>query len=350
MQLLLTYLAVALGFSFLCSLLESVLLSVTPGFLGAYEKRSPATGRLLRRLKQSIDRPLAAILSLNTMAHTVGAAGVGAQSLVVFGSEYVAVTSALLTLLILVFTEIIPKTYGALYWRELAPLTARTVQLMVLLLYPLVVACMALTRMISRGRVKHTFSREEFQAIADIGLREGQFREEESRIVKNLFLLRKLSADDVMTPRTVMFRLPAEMTVGEAAGIPDVKFSRIPIYQQDPDHIVGFVLKSDIYREASQGRQGRPLLELRRELPAVPETVPLNQIFERLLKERRQIVLAVDEHGGVAGILTLEDIIESVLGIEILDETDAVADMRALARQQWLKRARALGIIVDADE
>lgn len=350
MQLLLTYLAVALGFSFLCSLLESVLLSVTPGFLGAYEKRAPGTGRLLRRLKQSIDRPLAAILSLNTMAHTVGAAGVGAQSLVVFGSEYVAVTSALLTLLILVFTEIIPKTYGALYWRELAPLTARTVQLMVFLLYPLVAACMALTRMISRGRAKHTFSREEFQAIADIGLREGQFREEESRIVKNLFLLRKLSADDVMTPRTVMFRLPAEMTVGEAAGIPDVKFSRIPIYQQDPDHIVGFVLKSDIYREASQGRQGRPLLELRRELPAVPETVPLNQIFERLLKERRQIVLAVDEHGGVAGILTLEDIIESVLGIEILDETDAVADMRALARQQWLKRARALGIIVDADE
>jgi len=350
MQLLLIYLFTALGFSFLCSLLESVLLSVTPGFTGAYEKKSPITGRLLRRLKQDIDRPLAAILSLNTMAHTVGAAGVGAQSMALFGSGYVAITSATLTLLILILTEIIPKTYGALYWRELAPFSARTVQLMIILLYPLVFLCMALTQLISKGKNQHSFSRDEFQAIADIGVKEGQFREEESRIIKNLFLLRKLRADDVMTPRTVMFALPASMTVGEAIKIPDIKFSRIPIYQEDPDHVVGFVMKGDIYLEASRGNQAKTLSTLHRDLPAVPETVPLAQIFERFLKQRQQAMLVVDEHGGVAGILTMEDIIETLLGIEIMDETDTVADMRALARQQWLKRARSLGIVIETEE
>ncbi|RJQ85931.1 MAG: HlyC/CorC family transporter [Desulfobacteraceae bacterium] len=350
MNLLLIYFFVALGFSFLCSLLESVLLSITPGFMGAYEKKSPMTGRLLRWLKKDIDRPLAAILSLNTIAHTVGAAGVGAQSMVVFGSEYVAITSAVLTFFILVFTEIIPKTYGALYWRKLAPFTARTVQTMIVLLYPLVFLCLALTRLISKGKSERGFSREEFLAIADIGFKEGKFREEESRIIKNLFLLRKLSADDIMTPRTVMFTLPASMTVGEAIKIPDIKFSRIPIYQDDADHIVGFVLKGDIYLEASRGNQDKPLISLRRDLPAVPETVHLVQIFERFLKQRQHAVLVVDEHGGVAGIVTMEDIIETLLGIEIMDETDMVADMRALARQQWLKRARSLGIVIEKDK
>lgn len=350
MQLLLIYLFTALGFSFLCSLLESVLLSVTPGFMGAYEKEAPRTGRLMRNLKRDIDRSLAAILSLNTIAHTVGAAGVGAQSMVVFGSEYVAATSAVLTLLILVFTEIIPKTYGALYWRELAPFTARTIQLMIFLLYPLVILCMTLTRLISKNKTRRGFSREEFLAIADIGFQEGKFREEESRIIKNLFLLRKLRADDIMTPRTVLFTLPADSTVGEVTKIPEIRFSRIPIYQGHSDHVVGFVLKDDIYLAASRGNSETPLISLRRDLQAVPETVPLIQIFENFLKQRQQALLVVDEHGGVAGIVTMEDVIETLLGIEIMDETDSVADMRALARQQWLKRARSLGIVIDKEE
>lgn len=350
MNLLLIYLFTALSLSFLCSVLESVLLSISPGFLGAYEKKAPKTGRLLRRLKMDIDRPLAAILSLNTIAHTVGAAGVGAQSMVIFGSEYVGITSALLTLLILVFTEIIPKTFGTLYWREMAPLAGRILQIMIVLLYPVIFFSMQLTRLISRGKKHSSFSREEFQAIADIGFKEGQFHEQESRIVNNLFLLRKLSADDVMTPRTVMFSLPSDMTVGEAIKIQDARFSRIPIYQGRSDHITGFVLKSDIYMEASRGNQAIPLSNLCRDLPAVPETVPLIQVFERFLKHRQQAVLVVDEHGGVAGILTMEDIIETLLGIEIMDETDTVADMRALARQQWLKRARVLGIVTDNEE
>lgn len=347
MRELLFYLFSALGFSFLCSLLESVLLSITPGFIGVYEKRAPRIGLLLRRLKKNIDRPLAAILSLNTIAHTVGAAGVGAQSLIVFGSGYVAITSGVLTLLILVFTEIIPKTFGALYWRELAPFTARTLQIMIVLLYPLIFFSMKLTQFISRGKKQQIFRREEFQAIADIGIEEGQFRVQESRIIKNLFLLRQLRANDVMTPRTVMFALPANMTIGEAIKLQDARFSRIPIYDVNPDHIVGFVMKNDIYLEASRGNQDEPLISLRRDLPAVPETVALIHLFERFLKQREQAMLIVDEHGGVAGILTMEDIIETLLGIEIMDETDTVADMRALARRQWLKRARALGIVTD---
>lgn len=350
MYLLFIYLSIALVFSFFCSLLESVLLSVTPGFMGAYEKKSPKNGRRLRSMKADIDRPLAAILSLNTMAHTVGAAGVGAQSMTLFGSEYVAVTSIILTLLILIFTEIVPKTFGALYWRELVPFTVRSVQIMIITLFPLVIICMKLTQLIAKNRSQNSFSREEFQAIADIGIKEGQFREGESRIIKNLFLLRKLRADDIMTPRTVMFMFPASMTIGEAVKVPNIKFSRIPIYQEDSDHIDGFVLKGDIYLEAARGNQAKPLIALRRDLSAVPETVLLVQLFERLLKQRQQVVLVVDEHGGVAGILTMEDIIETLLGIEIMDETDTVADMRALARQQWLKRAHTLGIVLERDE
>ena len=325
-------------------------MSVTPGFIGAYEKKTPGTGRLIRELNEDIDRPLAAILSLNTIAHTVGAAGVGAQSMLLFGSNYIAVTSALLTLLILVFTEIIPKTFGALYWRDLAPFTARTIQLLILLLYPLVFLCLALTKMISKNKSTPNFKHEEFLAIADIGFHEGKFREEESRVIKNLFLLRKLSVEDVMTPRTVIFSLPASLTIGEAAKMPDIRFSRILIYGDDPDQIMGFVLKSDIYMEASRGNHNNPLISLRRDLHVIPETVPLIQIFERFLKQRQHAMLVVDEHGGLAGIVTLEDVIETLLGIEIMDETDTVADMRELARQQWLKRARSLGIVVDKED
>ncbi|MDZ7580364.1 MAG: CNNM domain-containing protein [Deltaproteobacteria bacterium] len=325
MKLLLIYLFTALGLSFLCSLLESALLSVTPGFMGAYEKKAPITGRLLNRLKKDIDRPLAAILSLNTIAHTVGAAGVGAQSMVIFGSEYVAITSSILTLLILVLTEIIPKTYGAIYWRGDGPVYCPNDPHHDFPALSSGLSRMTLTRLISKGKKQHSFSRDEFQAIADIGIKEGKFREEESRVIRNLFLLRKLSADDIMTPRTVLFTLPASMTVGEAVKIPDIKFTRIPIYQDDPDHIVGFVLRGDIYLEVSRGYQAKPLIALRRDLTAVPETVTLIHLYERFLKQRQQAVLVVDEHGGVAGILTMEDIIETLLGIEIMDETDTVA-------------------------
>lgn len=348
MELLLFYLFLALGISFICSLLEAVLLSVTPGFAESIEINSPATGAILRNLKENIDRPLSAILTLNTMAHTVGAAGVGAQALIVFGSGSIAIVSGILTILILVFSEIIPKTLGALYWRKLAPVSAHILKLMITLLYPVVFLSMKMTYLLSKGKATHSISYEELLAIADLGYKEGLFREQESKIIKNLWLLRKLKAYDIMTPHTVMFKLPAEMTVGEVvAKYPEIIFSRVPIYHKNPDEIDSFVLKSDIYMEASRNNQDKMLNLLRRDLPAVPETVPLNQLFEQCLKQRQYINLVVDEHGGIAGILTMEDIIETLLGIEIVDETDVIADMRAMARQQWLKRAKKLGLLTD---
>jgi CBS domain containing-hemolysin-like protein len=350
MRLLFFYLFLALGVSFLCSLLESVILSITPGFAESTENRSPRTGAILRDLKENIDRPLSVILTLNTMAHTIGAAGVGAQALIIYGSGSIAIVSAILTVLILVFSEIIPKTLGALYWRNLAPLTAYILKFMIIILYPLVFLSMKLTYLLSRGKASHSISYEELVAIADIGYKEGLFREQESKIIKNLILLRQLKAYDIMTPHTVIFKLPAEITVGEVvAKFPDIMFSRIPIYRNNPDEIDSFVLKSDIYMEASRNNTDKMLFFLRRDLPAVPETVPLIRLFEQCLKQRQYIMLVVDEHGGIAGILTMEDIIETLLGIEIVDETDLITDMRAMARQQWLKRARKLGLITDKD-
>ena len=331
MQLLLLYLFLALGVSFLCSLLESVLLSITPSYATAFEKRSPRVGRRIRWLKRDIDRPLAAILSLNTIAHTIGAAGVGAQALVVFGSGSVAVASAVLTLLILVLSEIIPKTLGALYWRELAPVSARILSAMIFLLYPLVLLSVQLTRLMTSRQKGYSFSREELRAIADLGLEEELFREREYAIIKNLLLLRKLKAEDIMTPRTVLFRLPETMTAGEVVeGYPDIQFSRIPVFRQDTDAIEAFALKSDIYQEVSAGNPDKPLAELARDLPAVPEKAALIQLFERFLRNRQHAALVVDEHGDTAGILTMEDIIETLVGIEIVGAGNVLGTIKDL--------------------
>ena len=257
----------------------------------------------------------------------------------------------MLTLLILVLSEIIPKTLGALYWRELAPVSARILSAMIFLLYPLVLLSVQLTRLMTSRQKGYSFSREELRAIADLGLEEGLFREREYAIIKNLLLLRKLKAEDIMTPRTVLFRLPETMTAGEVVeGYPDIQFSRIPVFRQDTDAIEAFALKSDIYQEVSAGNPDKPLAELARDLPAVPEKAALIQLFERFLRNRQHAALVVDEHGDTAGILTMEDIIETLVGIEIVDETDHVTDLRSAARQQWVKRARAMGLHKEGDE
>ena len=346
MTLLLLYLALALGVSFLCSIMEAVLLSITPAFAGAFEAESPRTGALVRELKRDIDRPLAAILSLNTIAHTVGAAGVGAQAMVVFGRGSMAATSAILTFAILVLSEIIPKTLGAVYWRRLAGPTARLLVTLIWLLYPLVRMSQALTRWISRSRKPGTVRREEVRAMADICLEQGVLREHESLILKNLLRLGKLRAVSVMTPRPVMFTLPGEETVGEALSrTKNLKFSRIPLTGRDPDDIRAFVLKSEILLEASRGGLDTRMKELGREILVVPEAVTLVDLFEQVLERREHIALVVDEYGGVAGLVTMEDILETLLGLEIVDETDTTVDMQELARKKWAERARAMGIL-----
>ncbi|MEJ2588861.1 MAG: hemolysin family protein [Deltaproteobacteria bacterium] len=346
MSLLILYLSLAIGVSFFCSILEAVILSVTPSFVEALRHKSPKIGNRLMELKANIDLPLAAILTLNTIAHTVGAAGVGAQALVVFGNAYVGLTSAVLTFFILIFSEIIPKTLGALHWHKLAPLTTRILPVLMWSLYPLVLLSKKIAGWLAADRKGSTVSREEMHAMTDLARKSGVFGEQESRILKNLIRVGKLKVKDVMTPRPVMFTLPAEMTVEAVIkGHPEIRFSRIPLYKDAPEHIDSFVLKNDIMLEASKKNFSTRLEALERNLMILPDLATLILAFEQFLSEHEHIAVVVDEYGGIEGVVTLEDIVETLLGIEIVDETDVTIDMQAMARRQWARRARSMGLL-----
>jgi len=345
MTLLLVYAGVALGFSFFCSLAEAALLSMTPFYVQNLVSEGHRSAKLLARLEADMDQALAAILSLNTIAHTVGAVGVGAEAARVFGSAYVGIASAVLTLLILVISEIIPKTVGAAWWRTLAPALAPAVWLLVKLLWPLVWLSERLTKIIARGRPIARFKREEFTAMAEVGAKEGELLPEELRIVTNLVRFKTIRAQDIMTPRTVTFTLDETMTVAEAmAGHPEIPFSRIPLYGRNPDDIDSVLLKADLYLAGARDRHDTPLSELGGPLTAVSATMPITELFEVLIDEGRHMAVLVDEYGGVAGVVTLEDIIETLLGLEIVDELDTTEDMQELARSLWRERAARLGI------
>lgn len=351
MLLLIVYVSIALGFSFLCSIAEAVILSVTHPYISVLEQEGHGAAKLLKRLKQNINDPLAAILTLNTTAHTIGAAGAGAQAAVVFGNAYLGVVSAVLTLMILIFSEIIPKTIGAVYWRQLAPSTAYLLKVLIWILYPFIKMSAVLTRLLSHGHEHGEFRRDEFTAMAQAGFEEGKLLERESLILNNLFLLREARVSDVMTPRLVVFSLDETLTVTEYfAKHGDSRFSRIPIYQGVRDHMTGFVLRSDLLLAQIRGNSDKPLSVYRRQLAAVPVNSSLQNAFEKLLEERSHILLIVDEYGGMEGILTLEDVLETLIGIEIVDEMDKVEDMRELARKLWRKRAAEMGLEIDRQD
>ncbi|OQX31130.1 MAG: hypothetical protein B0D96_07115 [Candidatus Sedimenticola endophacoides] len=256
MTLLLVYVSVALGFSFLCSVLEAVLLSVSTAHIELLQREGRRAGELLRDLKRDIDQPLAAILTLNTAAHTIGAAGAGAQAAVVFGDLYLGVASGVLTLLILVFSEIIPKTLGAQYWRTLAPVTAYLCRALVVIFYPFVLLARLITRLIAHQDRIEGFSRMEFHAMAELGEKEGQLEQHETRILQNLFTMHKIRVEDVMTPRLVVFSVPEAMSVAEYIEMHDrQRFSRVPVYREDPDHMSGFVLRSDLLLAHARGNR-----------------------------------------------------------------------------------------------
>ncbi|WP_226668248.1 hemolysin family protein [Microbulbifer aggregans] len=350
MLLLVIYVLIALGFSFLCSIAESVILSVTRPYISLLEREGQRAGRVLRQLKDDINAPLAAILTLNTVAHTAGAAGAGAQAAAVFGSHYLGIASAILTLLILVFSEIIPKTLGALYWRQLAPVTAYCLRYLVWVLKPFVWLSDWLTRGLTRGPTLTGFSREEFAVMAELGEAEGQLERHETSILHNLFFtLRNHSVREVMTPRTVVFSLSRDMTVGDAYGeVEKSRFSRIPIYEQDdPELVVGFVLKQDLLLAYARGEHDRQLRSLSRDLLMLPETAAIYQVFHKMLSRRVQISAVVDEYGSLEGLVTLEDILETLLGEEIVDEADKTPDRQELAKRLWRWRSKRYGLRVD---
>jgi CBS domain containing-hemolysin-like protein len=345
MALLLFYLSLAIGVSFLCSILEAVLLSVTPAHIAVMNERGANSGKLLGRLKRDIDRPLSAILSLNTIAHTFGAAGVGAQALVVFGSAWVTVSSALVTLAILIFSEIIPKTLGATYWKQLSAFTAHTCRVLIVLMWPLVALSKFITRLLTRGKGAPSVSREEFRALAQIGTREGVFEEEESNIFLNLIKFSAIRVQDIMTPRVVVKKFQHDTTLGELMAMSDeLVFSRYPIYGQSDEDISGYVLKADIMLNLARGRPEMRLVELEREVLFVPEFISLRVLFSQLLAEQEHYAVVVDEYGGLSGVVTMEDVLETLLGMEIVDESDATEDLRKAARDKWTQRAKKLGL------
>lgn len=348
MTALIIYLLIALGFSFLCSIAEAVLLSVSSAYISLMEQEKKPGAALLRSLKNDIDSPLAAILSLNTIAHTVGAAGVGAQGAKVFGNEYLGIISAVLTLLILFFSEIIPKTLGSFYWRQLAPSTAYTLRYLIIALYPLVWLSKRITNKMTAHSSLKGFSREEFAAMATLGEKEGELLPPEARILRNLFTLRETYIEDVMTPRAVIFAVSEKQSIESFFNQYDNKrFSRIPLFENSIDDISGFVLRSDLLTAQAKGNPDIQLSHYQREIFSIPDKVSLLAAFELFLEKRAQIMCVVSEYGSIKGIVTLEDIIETLTGLEIVDEGDMVDDMQAFARKKWRQRAEKMGIDIN---
>ncbi|AWB33874.1 hemolysin [Orrella marina] len=344
--LLIVFVLSALAVSFLCSIAEAVLLSITPTYIAGLEGVSPKKAVLIKRLKgENIDRSLAAILTLNTIAHTMGAIGAGAKANAVFGSAWFGLFSAIMTLLILFLSEILPKTLGAVYWRSLTTPTAVVVNLMIKALYPLIVVSEKITRMVTKGRDVHVFNRDEFIAMAHIGKEAGHINDRESRIIRNLFHFGSLRAQDIMTPRTVVAALPQTMPIEHALQYRmTVPFSRIPVFDEDLDSVSGFVLREDLLIAQTRGTGHRPISELRRDIVAVAATTSLSNLLELFLDKRQHVAIVVGEYGETQGLVTMEDVIETLLGIEIVDEGDKIEDMQQLARKLWRKRAESLGI------
>ncbi|HPE78265.1 MAG TPA: CNNM domain-containing protein [Draconibacterium sp.] len=339
MFLLLVYLFLALFVSFLCSIMEAVLLSTPQSFLIVKHEKGNTWAKTFLDLKNNIDKPLSAILSLNTVAHTVGAAGVGAQAIKVFGDASFGIVSAVLTILILVITEIIPKTIGASYWRNLSRISAIIIKGMIYLTYPLVVMSAVITKVISKNKQEQTTSREEIAALANIGADEGVFSKKEHKIIQNLLRLKNMKVTGIMTPRVVVALADQELYLRDFLKNKDyLRFSRIPVYSENEENITGYVFRQTVFEKLAEDRDELQLKNIKRDILIVPDSIVLFTLWEKLLETKEHIAVIVDEYGGFDGIVTLEDIIETLLGLEIIDEKDTVTDMQKYARDRWKER------------
>jgi len=339
MGLLFIYLFLALTVSFLCSITEAVLFSSPLSYLKIAKESGKKSAIIMTKLKQNVEKPLSAILSLNTIAHTVGAAGVGAQSIGVFGDIYFGLVSAILTVLILIFTEIIPKSIGARFWKELIGFTSRSIQVMIVITYPIVVVSAYITKKFSKNKTEKTTSREEISALANIGTEEGVLEEKENRILQNLIQLKRIKISEIMTPRSVVSVADENNMLDNFLQNKDYqRFSRIPIFSEKEGNITGYVFRPTVFEKSKKDLNKLKLKDIKREIAIVSETMPVFNVWEILLEKKEHIALIVDEYGEMDGIVTMEDIIETLLGIEIVDEKDTVADMQQYARERWKMR------------
>ncbi|MGR5288162.1 CNNM domain-containing protein [Vibrio maritimus] len=350
MFLLTVYITVAIGVSFICSVLEAVLLSITPSYLAQLRQKGHPAAEKLTKLKAELDRPLASILTLNTIAHTIGAASAGAQAAKVFGSQWLGVFSAVLTLAILVLSEIVPKTIGATYWRQLAPVSATILRWMVWALTPFVWFSEQITKRLARGHETPKM-RDELSAMAMLAKESGEFAEGESNILNNILNIQDIPVTQVMTPRPVVFRVPAEMTINEfLTEHKETPFSRPLVYSQQKDNILGFVHRLELFKLQQQGSGEKQLGSVMRPIQVLFNTIMLPKAFEQMMAARLQIAMIVDEYGTIQGIITLEDIFEHLLGQEIVDEADKTTDMQELAYQRWENWKEKHSIVDNSDD
>ncbi|MBL4746360.1 MAG: DUF21 domain-containing protein [Flavobacteriaceae bacterium] len=356
MTTLLLIASISIFISFVCSILEAVLLSINPTFINIKKKEGIGYAKTLDALRNDIDKPIIAILTLNTLAHTVGAilVGVHAESLDydidILGVNIVGIVSAIMTLLILIVSEIIPKTIGATYWKQLASFTAKTLTAMVFVLKwtGILWVLQLTTKLIGKSGHGSALSREDFSAMAEIATEEGVFLESESIIIKNLINFKDVKVKSIMTPRTVMQIANEDMSIQDFFDAnPSLKYSRIPIFKEHTDNITGYFLKDNLYQAIINKKGEQPLKSIRREIFVTERNLTIPALFDTLIKQREHVALVVDEYGSVSGLVSQEDIIETLLGLEIMDESDSHADLQLLAREGWKSRAKKMGIIID---
>lgn len=346
MGILLAYLFLALIVSFLCSLTESVLLSTPQTYLTTIKEKESWANSFLE-LKSNIDKPLSAILSLNTIAHTIGAAGVGAQAVKIWGDTSLGLVSVILTILILVITEIIPKTMGARYWRTLSKVTYHIINIMLFLTYPLVIFSTKIMDIISKEKKEDTTSREEIAALANIGADEGVFSEKENKIIQNILKLQKIKVTQIMTPRVVVTSVDENVSLDEFKKQSKyLNFSRIPTFSIQNEKITGYILLQDILEELSKKEKNNLLIKsFKREVLKIPNNVTLLNLWDQLVENKEHIAIVLDEYGGLDGVVTMEDVVETLLGLEITDENDEVVDMQKYAKERWKRRQKKGNIL-----
>lgn len=341
-MLLLIYFFIAVGISFLCSILESVLLSLTPAYIASIKDTKPKTATLLENQKKDIDKSIGAILTLNTFAHTLGAAGVGAEAVKIFGEEYMFYISVFLTILILIFSEIIPKTIGAYYWKHLSALSARLINVLIIITYPFLTIMKHITRVISpQNSSFHNISKEELEATVLLGEEAGLLKENDSLIIENILALNKIKVKDIHTPRSVMFCISKEDFEKSFDKSSDVElnfsklkeYSRIPVYEENIDNIVGVVFSKEYFYEYNNDNRDIQN-ELIKPVFKINENIPVSKLLDMFIIKKEHLFIVVDNYGQTEGIVTLEDAIETLLGKEIVDEFDKNIDMREVAKNR----------------
>ncbi len=340
MDLLILYFSLAVVISFICSILESVLLSVNMAYISVLEKERPGAGALLRAHKIGINKSIASILILNTIANTLGAAAVGAQAESIYGVGAVFYVSIVLTFAILFLSEIIPKTIGAVYWKSLAPVAAYVIRFFIWLTYPIILLTLFVTNRISKDTDTMSLTKEELIESTLLSEGEGVLGEKESDVIENILLLDKIRIKEILTPRTVVFALNSSRSIKDIVeNEPAIfKFSRVPVYDESIENITGIVMTKKIFKQALQD-DSVVLNSVKKDIFKISENLPVSRALDLFIKKKEHMFLVLDGYDQTEGIVTLEDCVETILGVEIVDESDSDADMREVAKQKMrLKR------------